>query len=102
PGLQLGLRAVDGLKEADARLVATRRGDKPYGSLPELRQRTSIAVHSIETLAAADAFRSLGIDRRQALWQAKALSRARPPPLFAAQGGGGRGREEAETPPAMA
>jgi error-prone DNA polymerase len=43
----------DGLKEADARLVATRRGDKPYGSLPELRQRTSIAVHSIETLAAA-------------------------------------------------
>ena len=66
--------------------LATRRGGKPYGSLTELRQRTGIAVHSIETLAAADAFRSLGIDRRQALWQAKALARARPLPLFAAQG----------------
>jgi error-prone DNA polymerase len=101
PVLQLGLRSVDGLKEADARLVATRRGDKPYGSLPELRQRTSIAVHSIETLAAADAFRSLGIDRRQALWQAKALSRARPLPLFAAQGVDGQGHEEAVMLPDM-
>jgi error-prone DNA polymerase len=101
PVLQLGLRSVDGLKEADGRLVATRRGDRPYDSLIALRQRTGIAVHSIERLAAADAFRSLGIDRRQALWQAKALSRAKPLPLFAAQGVEGQGDEGPVTLPEM-
>ncbi|MET0481690.1 MAG: error-prone DNA polymerase [Aestuariivirgaceae bacterium] len=101
PVLQLGLRSVDGLKEADGRLVATRRGARPYDSLTTLRQRTGIAVHSIERLAAADAFRSLGIDRRQALWQAKALSRAKPLPLFAAQGVEGQGGEGPVTLPEM-
>jgi len=101
PVLQLGLRSVDGLKETDGRLVATRRGDRPYDSLTALRQRTGIAVHSIERLAAADAFRSLGIDRRQALWQAKALSRAKPLPLFAAQGIEGQGSEGPVTLPEM-
>ena len=34
PVLQLGLRSVDGLKEADARLVATRRGGSPMARWP--------------------------------------------------------------------
>jgi error-prone DNA polymerase len=37
----------------------------------------------IERLAAADAMRSLGLDRRQALWEVKALVSADPLPLFA-------------------
>lgn len=37
---------------------------------------------TLEKLAAADAFRSLGIDRRQALWQVKALANAPALPLF--------------------
>ena len=45
--------------------------------------------------------RSLGIDRRQALWQAKALSRAKPLPLFAAQGIEGQGSEGPVTLPEM-
>jgi error-prone DNA polymerase len=36
----------------------------------------------LERLAAADAFRSMGLDRRQALWEVKALSAAGPLPLF--------------------
>jgi error-prone DNA polymerase len=41
-------------------------------------------VHAIERLAAADAFRSMKLDRRAALWDAKALKPAPDLPLFAA------------------
>ncbi len=37
---------------------------------------------ALEKLAAADAFRSLGLDRRQALWDVKGLANAPPLPLF--------------------
>ncbi len=42
-----------------------------------------VPVPALEKLAAADAFRSAGLDRRQALWEVKALSKAKPLPLFA-------------------
>src|SRR5690606_30915542 len=45
-------------------------------------------------LAAADAFRSAGLDRRAALWEAKALKEAPDLPLFRP------GRDEGEEPPA--
>ncbi len=38
---------------------------------------------ALEKLAAADCFRSLGLDRRQALWEVKALAKAKALPLFA-------------------
>ena len=79
--LRLGLRQVDGLRAVDAALVAARR---PYASVEELRRRGRVPVHSIERLAAADAFRSMGLDRRQALWDARALKAAPDLPLFAA------------------
>ena len=41
-----------------------------------------MSVPTLEKLAAADALRSLGLDRRQALWQVKALANAPPLPLF--------------------
>ena len=53
-----------------------------YKSLTHLH-RSGIPAAAIVRLAEADAFRSLGIDRRQALWQARALARAKPLPLFA-------------------
>jgi len=79
--LRLGLRQIDGLhREAAERLVATR----PYGSVEELRSRGGVPVHAIHRLAAADAFRSLGLDRRAALWDARALKQAPDLPLFIA------------------
>jgi error-prone DNA polymerase len=42
-----------------------------------------VAVAAMEKLAAADGFGSLRLNRRQALWQAKALSKAQDLPLFA-------------------
>jgi error-prone DNA polymerase len=42
-----------------------------------------VPVHAIQRLAAADAFRSMGLDRRAALWDSRALRQAPDLPLFA-------------------
>ena len=67
------------------------RGHAPYPDVATLHRRAGIPVSAIETLAAADAFRSAGLDRRQALWQARALAKAPPLPLFEAAGPARRG-----------
>jgi error-prone DNA polymerase len=78
--LRLGLRQIDGLqREAAERLVAAR----PYRSVEELRSHGQVPVHAIQRLAAADAFRSMGLDRRAALWDSRALKAAPDLPLFA-------------------
>jgi error-prone DNA polymerase len=79
PALRLGLRQVDGLqREAAKRMGAAR----PYASVDELRARGRVPVHAIQRLAAADAFRSMGLDRRVALWDSRALRQAPDLPLF--------------------
>jgi error-prone DNA polymerase len=78
--LRLGLRQVGGLhREAADRLVQRR----PYGSIEDLHSRGKVPVHAIQRLAAADAFRSIGLDRRAALWDSRALKAAPDLPLFA-------------------
>jgi error-prone DNA polymerase len=77
--LRLGLRQVDGLhREAADRVVARR----PYSTVEELRARGRVPVHAIQRLAAADAFRSMALDRRAALWDSRALKAAPDLPLF--------------------
>jgi len=78
--LRLGFRQVEGLRAADAALLAGRR---PFASIEEMRARTGIPVHAIQRLSAADAFRSMGLDRRAALWDSRALRQAPDLPLFA-------------------
>jgi error-prone DNA polymerase len=73
PALRIGLRQIDGLIEAEA---------KKIGSIENLATVAGVKVATLEKLTAADAFRSLGLDRRQALWQVKALANAPPLPLF--------------------
>jgi error-prone DNA polymerase len=91
--LRLGLRQVDGLhREAAGRLVSA-RGARPYASVEELRSRGGVPVHAIQRLAAADAFRSMGLDRRSALWDSRALRQAPDLPLFAAAGARDEGAE---------
>jgi error-prone DNA polymerase len=48
----------------------------------DLWRRSGIGRASIEKLAAADAFRSLGLDRRQALWEVRGLPKESSLPLF--------------------
>ncbi len=79
--LRLGLRQIDGMRaDAAARLLAAR--DRPYADLADLQRRAELDAGSIRRLAAADAFRSLSLDRRAALWQARALRDAPDLPLF--------------------
>ena len=101
--LRLGLRQVGGLRREDAARIVDARHAR-YPDIGALHRRAGLSAAAIETLAGADAFRSTGLDRRQALWQARALAKAPPLPLFEAAGAGrrGEGREPAVALPAMA
>ena len=82
--LRLGLRQIDGLPEhAAARLVAAREAGGPFADVAALRERAGLSPAIIERLAAADAFTSLGLPRRQALWDARSIIAAPDLPLFA-------------------
>jgi len=81
--LRLGLRQVKGLVKEEAQKIVDARSSR-YDSLGDLHARAGARAATIERLAAADTFRSLGLDRRQALWQAKALPNSPALPLFAA------------------
>jgi error-prone DNA polymerase len=78
--LRLGLRQIDGLRAADAAQLVSNR---PYRTVEDLRTRAGVPVHAIHRLASADAFRSIGLDRRAALWDSRALRQAPDLPLFA-------------------
>jgi len=80
--LRLGFRQIDGLREADAQQLIERRAHAPYRDVSDLWRRSGVGRASLETLAAADAFRSLGHDRRQALWEVRGLPKDIPLPLF--------------------
>ena len=86
--LRLGFRQVDGLREEAAlRLIAARK-DR-FASIRDLYSRTLLEHSTLQRLANADAFRSVGLDRRAALWEIKGLagqtgnvSRSEELPLF--------------------
>jgi error-prone DNA polymerase len=79
PALRLGLRQIDGLQEEEAKKIVAAR---PFRDVHDLWLRAGLKLATLEKLAAADAFRSMGLDRRQALWEVKALGSAEPLPLF--------------------
>jgi error-prone DNA polymerase len=105
--LRLGFRQVKGAREADVeRLLAARGGEATGGihpSFADLVRRTRLPPSALETFADADAFRSLGLSRRQALWEVRRLDRGeRSLPLFEAAPNGEAHRPEPRvTLPAM-
>lgn len=70
--MRLGFRQITGLKEKDVEILIAMR-QKAYADVHSLRN-AGVSEAALEKLADADAFRSIGIDRRQALWQVSALS----------------------------
>jgi error-prone DNA polymerase len=73
--VRLGFRQISGLSEKDGRAIEAARGTG-FDSLRDLWLRTKLSPAVLERLAAADAFRSLGLDRRKALWAVRALRRS--------------------------
>ncbi|NUS19744.1 MAG: error-prone DNA polymerase, partial [Mesorhizobium sp.] len=82
--VRLGFRQIKGLSEERMDAVVARRGEG-YRSVRDVWLRSGLDVGEIEKLAQADAFRSIGLDRRAALWEVRALdgkSAAEKLPLF--------------------
>jgi error-prone DNA polymerase len=69
--LRLGFRQVKGLGEEDMLPLLVGRKNA-YSSIPALMD-AGVPLTVLERLADADAFRSIGLDRRQALWEVSAL-----------------------------
>jgi len=96
--LRLGLRQIDGLPaHVAARLLAARAEHGPFTDVAALRDRAGLSPAHIERLASADCFGSLGLPRRQALWDARSLIGAPDLPLFAAARQRDEGAEGART-----
>ena len=71
--LRLGMRQVKGLKRYEAeRLTASRH--IAYQDINDLIRKSDISIYGLESLARADAFHSIGLTSRQALWEIKKLA----------------------------
>ncbi len=70
--IRLGFRLVHGLNEDELKKLGAARGNG-FASIERLAAVAGVSRFTIERLAEADAFRSLGLDRRAALWAARRL-----------------------------
>jgi error-prone DNA polymerase len=70
--VRLGLRQIKGFKENDALALMAAR-EAGARTLEDFALRAGLSRRALELLAEADAFRALGLSRRQALWAVKGL-----------------------------
>jgi error-prone DNA polymerase len=70
--VRLGFRLIDGLAEKELEKLIAVRGNG-FASIERLAAIAGVSHFTLERLAEADAFRSLGLDRRTALWAARRL-----------------------------
>ncbi len=80
--LRLGFRQIRAMAEDEAGWIAAARGNG-YQTVEDVWRRAGTSPRLLRVLAEADAFASLGLSRRDALWSAKALVRGGELPLFA-------------------
>ncbi len=81
PCLRLGMRLIAGISRDAVRSIAAARRDGPFRGIADVARRARVGRGVLARLAAADAFRSMGLDRRRALWDVLALREEMP--LFA-------------------
>ena len=79
--LRLGFRQIKGFKEEEAGWIVAARGNG-YPNPETLWLRAGLRPDVLTRLAEADAFCNMGLTRRDALWQVKAIRSANPLPLF--------------------
>ncbi|MCR9150969.1 MAG: error-prone DNA polymerase [Rhodobacteraceae bacterium] len=80
--LRLGFRQLRGLKQDEADWIVAARGNG-YPGVEDVWRRAGAGPKVLALLAEADAFAALGLDRRAALWAARAVTGDAPLPLFA-------------------
>ncbi|MDR4308553.1 error-prone DNA polymerase [Chelatococcus sambhunathii] len=81
--LRLGFRQIGGFVGGEAERLAAARGTG-FFDVETLKRRARLSGRALRLLAEADAFRSIGLDRRAALWAVRRLPDDDPLPLFAA------------------
>ncbi|MBC8051311.1 MAG: error-prone DNA polymerase, partial [Chitinophagales bacterium] len=89
--LRLGFREMKGFSDIHAGKIMQAR-DGGYRNIEDFVRRTELPVAALKVLAEADAFRTIGLDRREALWVVSRYSEMGTPsamlaglPLFAAR-----------------
>lgn len=80
--LRLGLRQIKALGEEEVNWITAARGNG-YQTIEDVWRRAGTPPKLLRILAEADAFAALGLNRREALWAAKALVQGGELPLFA-------------------
>lgn len=85
--VRLGFRQIKGLAEEEARWITGARGNG-YGAIDTLWRRAGLKQRTLSLLAHADAFNIYELNRREALWEVKALPRSGALPLFQGVGEG--------------
>ncbi len=82
PGIRMGFRQMDGFRERWADAIVAERTQAPFATIEELARRAGLPQRALQILADADAFGSMALDRRAALWEVRRTPE-RELPLFA-------------------
>src|SRR3546814_2264102 len=64
---------MDGFREDWAKALAVARANGTFDSMEALARRAELPGRALRSLADADACRSIGVDRREALWEARRM-----------------------------
>lgn len=91
--VRLGMRQIDGFRKRWADSISAAA---PYASVEEIARKTDLPQRALRLLADADAMGSIGLDRREGLWEVRRMPDDELP-LFAAA----KARELGEEPPAL-
>ncbi|WP_439559026.1 error-prone DNA polymerase [Dyadobacter sp.] len=93
--IRLGFRQIKGIRQEEMELLVAAR-KKPFEAIHHIRD-VGVSQAALERLADADVFRSMGMDRRRAMWEASALS-DRPMGVFTGQQSASDFEERVELP----
>lgn len=85
--LRLGFRQVEGFRELWAAEIVAARASGPFSSVEDLARRAHLPRAGLRLLADADALRSLGLERRDALWEVRRTPEGELPLFAAARAG---------------
>ncbi len=80
-GIRLGLRWLHGLRRSTGEAIELEQDRRPFVDPTDLGRRCELDAQALERLAHVGALGSLGLSRRQALWQVAEVA-ARNLPLF--------------------